>query len=41
MRVRLFAGQDRKAKGQVGVVRVEQIEVAKIKGVVARDRGEE
>src|ERR1700730_6929073 len=40
MRVRLFAGQDRKEKRQVGVVRVEQIHLAKVHCIVARHSGE-
>ena len=40
MRVRLFAGQDRKEKRQVGVVRVQQIQLADVDRIVARKGGE-
>ncbi len=40
MRVRLFAGQDREEKRQVGVVGVQQIQLAQIQCVVARHGGE-
>ena len=38
--VRLFAGKDRKQKGQVGVVCVQQIQLAEVERIVARDSGE-
>ena len=40
MRVRLLARQDRKQKREVGVVRIQQIQLAKIQRVVAGHRGE-
>ncbi len=40
MRVRLLAGKDRKQKRQVGVVRVQQIQLAKVQRIVARHDGE-
>src|SRR5580700_6216001 len=40
MRIRLLAGKDRKQKRQVGVVRVQQIQLAKIERIVARYGGE-
>ena len=40
MRVRLFAGKDRKQKRQVGVVRVQQIQLAEVERIVARHSGE-
>ena len=40
MRVRLLARQDRKQKREVGVVRVQQIQLAEIERVVAGHRGE-
>ena len=40
MRVRLLAGKDRKQKRQVGVVRVQQIQLAEVHRVVARHGGE-
>ena len=36
VRVRLLAGKDRKQKRQVGVVRVEQIQLAEVQHIVAR-----
>ena len=38
MRVRLFSGKDREQKREVGVVRVQQIQLAQVEGVVARWR---
>ena len=40
MRVRLFARKDRKEKRQVGVVRVQQIQLAEVQRIVARHGGE-
>src|ERR1700680_2713174 len=40
MRVRLFAREDRKQKGQVGVIRVQQIQLAKVQRIVAGHGGE-
>ena len=40
MRVCLLAGKDREQKRQVGVVRVQQIELAEIQRIVARYGGE-
>src|SRR5580658_11024469 len=40
VRVRLLAGKDRKQKRQVGVVRVQQIQLAKVERIVARHSGE-
>ena len=40
MRIRLLAGQDRKQKGQVGIVCVQQIQLAEVQRVVARQGGE-
>src|SRR5882724_12334749 len=40
MRVRLFTGKDRKQKRQVGVIRVQQIQLAKVQRIVARHSGE-
>ena len=40
MRVRLLARQDRKQKREVGVVRIQQIQLAEIERVVAGHRGE-
>ena len=40
MRVRLFAGKDRKQKRQVGVIRVQQIQLAEVERIVARHSGE-
>jgi len=40
MRVRLLAGEDHKQKGQVGVVRVQQIQLAEVERIVARHSGE-
>src|SRR5208282_2611806 len=38
--IRLLAGKDRKQERQVGVVRVEQIQLAKVQRIVARHDGE-
>src|SRR5271169_7006210 len=40
MRVRLFTGKDRKQKRQVGVIRVQQIQLAEVERIVARHSGE-
>src|SRR6202165_6095456 len=40
MRVRLFAGKDRKQKRQVGVVRVQEIQLAEVHRIVAWHGGE-
>src|SRR5216683_2683568 len=40
MRVCLFTGKDRKQKRQVGVVRVQQIQLAEVERIVARHSGE-
>src|SRR5208282_5094017 len=40
VRVRFFAGKDRKQKRQVGVVRVQQIQLAEVERIVARHSGE-
>lgn len=40
MRVGLFAGKDRKQKGQIGVIRVEQIHLPQIESTVAGCGGE-
>src|ERR1035438_3844485 len=40
MRVRLFAGKDRKQKRQVGVVRVQEIKLSKVQRIVAGHGGE-
>ena len=40
MRVRLLARKDRKEKRQVGVVRVQQIQLAEVQRIVARYGGE-
>ena len=40
MRVRLLAGQDRKQKGQVGIVCIQQVQLAEIHRIVAGDGGE-
>src|SRR5271166_5024177 len=40
MRVRLFTGKDRKQKRQVGVIRVQQIQLAKVQRIVAGHGGE-
>src|SRR5271166_3021356 len=40
MRVRLLAGKDRKQKRQIGVIRVQQIQLAKVERIVARHSGE-
>ena len=40
MRVRLLAGKDRKQKRQVGVIRVQQIQLAEVERIVARHSGE-
>src|SRR5580700_10612194 len=40
MRVRLFTGKDRKQKRQVGVIRVQQIQLAEVERIVARHGGE-
>src|SRR5208282_3571243 len=40
VRVRLLAGQDRKQKRQVRVVRVQQIQLAEVERIVARHSGE-
>src|SRR6202795_1923598 len=40
MRVRLFAGKDRKQKRQVGVIRVQQIQLAEVQRIVAWHSGE-
>src|SRR5208337_315366 len=40
MRVRLFAGKDRKQKRQVGVVRVQQIQLAEVHRIVPWHGGE-
>src|SRR4051812_26964317 len=38
-RVRLFASEDREQEGQVRVVGVQQIQLAKVQSIVARDDG--
>src|SRR5271166_4850845 len=40
MHVRLLAGKDRKQKRQIGVIRVQQIQLAKVKRIVAGHGGE-
>src|SRR5580693_6077478 len=40
MRVRLLAGKDRKQKRQIGVIRVQQIQLAKVQRIVAGHGGE-
>ena len=40
MRVRLLAGKDRKEKRQVGIVGVQQIQLAEVQRIVARHGGE-
>src|SRR3984885_1572388 len=40
MRVRLFTGKDRKQKRQVGVIRVQQIQLAKVQRIAAWHGGE-
>src|ERR1700722_18259531 len=40
MSVRLFTGKDRKQKRQVGVIRVQQIQLAEVERIVARYSGE-
>src|SRR5208282_3879258 len=40
MRVRLLAGEDRKQKRQVGVICVQQIQLAKVQRIVAGHGGE-
>src|SRR6202050_431548 len=40
MRVRLFTGKDRKQKRQIGVIRIEQVQLAEVQRVVARHGGE-
>jgi hypothetical protein len=40
MLVRLLAGEDRKQKRQVGVVRIQQIQLAEVERIVARHGGE-
>ena len=40
MRVRLLTGKDRKQKRQVGVIRVQQIQLAEVERIVARYGGE-
>src|SRR5258706_6139706 len=40
MRVRLLAGKNRKQKRQIGVVRVQQIQLAEVQRIVARQSGE-
>src|SRR5271166_3995444 len=40
MRVRLFAGKDRKQKREVGVVRVQQIQLPEVHCIIARYGGE-
>ena len=40
VRVRFLAGKDRKEKRQVGVVRVQQIQLAEVERIIARHRGE-
>ena len=40
MRIRLLAGQDRKQKREVGIVRIQQVQPAKIQRVVSRHGGE-
>jgi hypothetical protein len=36
----LLAGKDRKKKRQIGIVRVQQIQLAEVQGIVARHSGE-
>src|ERR1700690_3034039 len=40
MRVRLLAGKDRKQKRQIGVIHVQQIQLAKVQRIVAGHGGE-
>src|SRR5271170_3785039 len=40
MRVRLFAGKDRKQKREVGVIRVQQMQLAKVQRIAAWHGGE-
>src|ERR1700688_2851701 len=40
VRVRLLAGKDRKEKGKVSVVRVQQVQLAKVQRIVAGQGGE-
>src|SRR5579863_8631088 len=40
MRIGLFAWKDRKQKRQIGVVRVQQIQLAKVERIIARHSGE-
>ena len=40
VRVRLLAGKDRKEKRKVGVVRVQEIQLAKVQLIIARHSGE-
>ena len=40
MRVRLFAGKDRKQERQVSVIRIQQIQLAEVEGIVAGYSGE-
>jgi len=40
VRVRLLAGKDRKEKRKVGVVRVQQVQLAKVQRIVAGHGGE-
>src|SRR5208282_3180147 len=40
VRVRLLAGKDRKQKGQVGIVRVQEVQLAKVQRIVAGHSGE-
>src|SRR5580700_6136783 len=40
MRVRLFTGKDRKQKREVGVIRVQQIQLAEVERIVAGHGGE-
>src|SRR5580704_16088689 len=40
MRIRLLARKDRKQKGQVGIVCVQQIQLAEVQRVIARNGGE-
>ena len=40
MRVRFFAGKDRKQERQIGVIRVQQIQLAEVERIVARHGGE-
>src|SRR5713101_2225629 len=40
VRVRLLARKDRKQKRQIGVVRVQQIQLAEVERIVARHSGE-